>query len=147
MDITPLSIAVGKSNIQKHDDIVVTKKASIDTVKENDKQMSETVHNVAIDPNIGQNLDVVAGVQKDKNEAANKQLQQELKWAKDKQKMLNVKEVKLLQMREIAEQGKQLTSLDPKDLNRLNDRLDKLSEQVSAIDSDSKRTKDGRKLE
>ncbi|MBX4259223.1 hypothetical protein KTC96_12880 [Clostridium estertheticum] len=109
--------------------------------------MLETEHNVAIDPNIGQNLDVVAGVQKDKNEAANKQLQQELKWAKDKQKMLSVKEVKLLQMREIAEQGKQLTSLNPKEQNRLNDRLDTLAAQVSAIDSDSKRTKDGRKLE
>ncbi|MCB2356275.1 hypothetical protein [Clostridium estertheticum] len=89
--------------------------------------MTETEQSVSTDPNIGQNLDVVSGVQKDKNEAVNKQLQQELKWAKDKQKMLNVKEVKLLQMREIAEQGNQLTSLDQKELNRLNDRLDKLS--------------------
>ena len=77
----------------------------------------------------------------------NKQLQQEMKWAKDKQKMLNVKEVKLLQMREIAEQGKQVTSLNPQELRKLNDRLDKLAAQVSAIDSESRRTKDGRKLE
>ncbi|MBU3186010.1 hypothetical protein [Clostridium estertheticum] len=39
-------------------------------MKENDNQMAETVHNVARDPNIGQKLDVVAGVHKDKNEAA-----------------------------------------------------------------------------
>ncbi|MBU3111774.1 hypothetical protein [Clostridium lacusfryxellense] len=45
-------------------------------------------------------------------------------------------------MREIAEQGKQLTSLDQKELNRLNDRLDKLAAQVSAIDSNNKRTKE-----
>ncbi|MCB2356703.1 hypothetical protein [Clostridium estertheticum] len=61
--------------------------------------------------------------------------------------MLNVKEVKLLQMREIEEQGRQLNSLNPKEQNRLNDRLDTLAAQVSAIDSDSKRTKDRRKLE
>ena len=60
--------------------------------------------------------------------------------------MLNVKEVKLLQMREIAEQGKQLTSLNPKELNRLNDRLDTLAAQVSAIDSDSKMNKRWKKI-
>ncbi|MBU3159053.1 hypothetical protein KPL37_04680 [Clostridium frigoris] len=146
MDVAPLSIAVGQPNIQKGDDIVA-KETLTNVEKENDKQMTETVHNSAIDPNVGQNLDVVASVQKDKNDAANKQLQRELKWAKDKQQMLNVKEVKLLQMREIAEQGKQLTSLDQKELNRLNDRLGKLSAQVSAIDCESSRTKDGRKLE
>lgn len=147
MDIAVLSNVGNQSNIQRHDDTVVTKTIPTDALKENDKKTTGTVHSVAIDPNIGQNLDVVAGVQKDKNEAENKQLQQELKWAKDKQKMLNVKEVKLLQMREIAEQGRQLNSLNPKEQNRLNDRLDTLAAQVSAIDSDSKRTKDGRKLE
>ena len=146
MDITPLSMVGIQPKVQQSACIVVTNTTSIGTGKENDKQIIKKVHNAAIDPNTGQNLDVVAGVQRDKNEAENKQLQQELKWAKDKQKMLNVKEVKLLQMREIAEQGKQLTSLDQKELNRLNDRLDKLAAQVSAIDSDSRRTKDGKKL-
>jgi len=140
-------MVINQPKIQQHDDIVVTKTISIDTVKENDKQTTEKIHKVATDSNIGQNLDVVAGMQKDKKEEANKQLQQELKWAKDKQKMLNVKEVKLLQMREIAEQGKQLTSLDQKELNIINDRLNKLAVQVSAIDSESKRTKCGKKLE
>ncbi|MBU3186008.1 putative motility protein [Clostridium estertheticum] len=147
MDISPISILDIQTKVQQSADIEVTKITSIEKEKENDKQITEVVHNAAIDPNIGQNLDVVAGVQKDKNEAANKQLQQELKWAKDKQKMLNVKEVKLLQMREIAEQGNQLNSLNPKEQNRLNDRLDSLAAQVSAIESDSRRTKDGKKLE
>ncbi|MBU3198734.1 putative motility protein [Clostridium estertheticum] len=147
MDMSPMSFVDIQPKVQQSADIEVTRITSIDTVKENDKQIIDKLHNAAIDPNVGQNLDVVAGVQKDKNEAENKQLQQELKWAKDKQKMLNVKQVKLLQMREIEEQGRQLNSLNPKEQNRLNDRLDTLAAQVSAIDSDSKRTKDGRKLE
>ncbi|MBU3111771.1 YjfB family protein [Clostridium lacusfryxellense] len=146
MDIAPLSIVVNQSNIQHHVETELIKK-DMDTDKENDKKTTDKMNRFAIDTNLGQNLDVVAGVQKDKNDAANKQLQQELKWAKDKQQMLNVKEVKLLQMREIAEQGKQLNSLNPKEQNRLNDRLDTLAKQVSSIDSESRRTKSGRKLE
>lgn len=134
MDIALLSIAMNQSTIQQHTDTVVTKTA-MDTGK------------VAIDPNIGQNLDVIADKQMDKKEELHKQQQQEMKWAQDKQKMLNVKETKLLQMREIAEQGKQLTSLTPQDLRKLNHRLDKLAAQISAIDSDCRRTKDGKKLE
>ncbi|WP_298837124.1 YjfB family protein [Clostridium sp.] len=146
MDITPLSRVDIQTKVQQSAAIVVPKTTSIDIEKENDKQIIKSTHNVAIDANVGQNLDVVAGVQKDKNEAENKQLQQELKWAKDKQKMLNLKEVKLLQMREIEEQGRQLNSLNPKEQNRLNDRLDTLAAQVSAIESDSRRTKGGKKL-
>ncbi|MBX4269212.1 hypothetical protein [Clostridium estertheticum] len=108
--------------------------------------MIEKVHNAAIDSNIGQKLDVIADKQMDKKEEQHKQLHQEMKWEQDKQKMLNVKEVKLLQMREIAEQGKQV-AVNEQQLSNLNHRLDKLSAQVSAIDSESKRTKDGKKLE
>jgi hypothetical protein len=61
--------------------------------------------------------------------------------------MLNVKETKLLQMRSIAEQGKQLTSLTPLQLRNLNHRLDNLASQISAIDSDCRRTRDERKFE
>ncbi|MBW9170645.1 hypothetical protein K2F43_05430 [Clostridium estertheticum] len=49
-------------------------------------------------------------------------------------------------MREIAEQGKQVTVTEQQ-LRNLNHRLDNLVAQVSAIDSESKRTKDGKKLE
>ncbi|MBK5242743.1 MAG: hypothetical protein JJD95_16235 [Clostridium sp.] len=46
--------------------------------------------------------------------------------------MINVKETKLLQMRAIAEQGKQLNSITPLQLRNLNYRLDKLAAQVGA---------------
>ncbi|MBU3111773.1 hypothetical protein [Clostridium lacusfryxellense] len=72
MDIEPLSMVISQPHIQRRDDISVTKATSTDTAKENDKQIVEKIHNVAIDTNIGQNLDVVEGVQKDKNETANK---------------------------------------------------------------------------
>ena len=133
------------SNVQQRADKVESKTA-MGKGNENINQMIEKMHNAAKDPNIGQNLDVIADNQKDKKEELHKQLQQEIKWAQEKQKMLNLKEVKLLQMREIAEQGKQAV-VTPEQLRNLNHRLDKLAGQVSAIDSDSRRTRDGRKLE
>ncbi|MBX4265174.1 hypothetical protein [Clostridium estertheticum] len=131
--------------VQQHPDTIVMKTAT-ELGKEKDKQMIEKVHNAAIDFNVGQNLDVIVDRQMDKKEELHKQQHQEMKWAQDKQTMLNVKEVKLLQMREIAEQGKQVTVTEQQ-LSNLNHRLDKLAEQVSAIDSESSRTKDGKKLE
>ncbi|MCB2294293.1 YjfB family protein [Clostridium algoriphilum] len=145
MEIAPLSMVMNQSKVQKRDDIVAGETA-MDTVKENVNTMIEKIHNISIDPNIGRNLDVIADKQMDKKEELHKQLQQEMKWAQDRQKMLNVKEVKLLQMREIAEQGKQ-AAVTPQELKKLDDRLDKLAAQVSAIDSESRRTKDGKKLE
>jgi hypothetical protein len=139
MDIAALSKA------QQRADIIETKTA-MDTGKENHNQVIEKTHIDAIDPNIGQNLDVTADNQMDKKEELHKQLQLEIKWAKEKQILLNLKELKLLQMREIAEQGKQAV-VTPLQLRNLNHRLDKLATQVSAIDSDSRRTRDGKKLE
>ena len=139
MDIAALS------KVQQRTDIVETE-AAMDTGKENHNQMIEKPHNDAIDPNVGQNLDVVADKQIDKKGELHKQLQREIKWAKEKQILLNVKESKLLLMREIAEQGKQV-GVTPLQLRNLNHRLDKLAAQVSAIDSDSRRTRDGKKLE
>jgi len=54
--------------------------------------------------------------------------------------------VKMLQIREIEEQGKQLRGLNPQEQNKLNDRLNTLEVQVSVLDSNSRRTKDGEKL-
>ncbi|MBU3155074.1 hypothetical protein [Clostridium estertheticum] len=147
MDISGISMEVSLPIVQQHPDAVVMKTdTGKDLGKENDKQMIEKVHNDAIDSNSGQNLDVIADKQMDKKEELHKQQQQEMKWAQDNQKMLNVKEVKLLQMREIAEQGKQV-AVTEQQLSNFNHRLDKLAPQVSAIDSESKRTKDGKKLE
>jgi hypothetical protein len=145
MDISALSKGMTQPMIQERADKVEMKTAT-DTEKENDDPMIEKPHNDAVDPNVGQNLDVVADKQMDKMEELHKQLQQEIKWAQEKQKLLNLKEVKLLQMREIAEQGKQVV-VTPQQLRNLNHRLDKLAAQVSAIDSDSRRTRDGQKLE
>ncbi|MGK0466302.1 hypothetical protein [Clostridium sp.] len=139
MDIAALS------KVQQRADIVETEVA-MDTGKENNNPMIEKTHIDAIDPNIGQKLDVVADKQIDKKGELHRQLQQEIKWAQEKQKLLKLKEVKLLQMREIAEQGKQVV-VTPLQLRNLNNRLDKLAAQVSAIDSDCRRTRDGEKLE
>lgn len=139
MDIAALS------RVQQRADIVEAKMA-MDTGVKNNNPIIEKTHIDAKDPNIGQNLNVIADDQMDKKEELHKQLQQEIKWAKEKQILLNLKEVKLLQMREIAEQGKQAV-VTPLQLRNLNHRLDKLAAQVSAIDSDSRRTRDGRNLE
>ena len=53
----------------------------------------------------------------------------------------------MLQIREIEEQGKQLRGLTIQEQKKLNDSLNSLEAQVSAIDSDSRRTKDGKKLQ
>lgn len=145
MDISALSMEMNQPKIQQYHGRVLLK-TDMDTGKENDNQIKEKRKNDVIDPNIGQNLDVIADKQMDKKEELHKQQQQEMKWAQEKQKMLNLKEVKLLQMREIAEQGKQV-AVTEQQISNLNHRLDKLAAQVSAIDSESKRTKDGKKLE
>ncbi|MGH4125760.1 MAG: hypothetical protein ACREV6_22850 [Clostridium sp.] len=82
----------------------------------------------------------------DEKEELKQELQQQLEWVQYRQNMLGIIEAKLLQMREIAEQGKQV-AVTPQQLRNLNHRLDKLAAQVSAIDSDSRRTKGGKKLE
>ena len=146
MDIAALSNVMSQPRIQQHAGTVAIETA-MDIEKEHGSPILDKIRNDAIDSNIGQILDVIADKQMDKNEERHLQLQQEMKWAREKQTMLNVKETKLLQMRSIAEQGKQLNSLTPLQLRNLNHRLDKLAAQVSAIDSDSRRTKDGRKLE
>lgn len=139
MDIAALSM------VQERASNVILKTA-IDTGKENTNQIKEKIYTVATDPNLEQNLDVIADKQMDKKEELHKRQQLELKWAQEKQTMLNVKETKLLQMRSIAEQGKQV-GVTPQELRKLNHRLDNLAAQVSAIDSESSRTKDGKKLE
>ena len=145
MDITPLSMAMSQPKVQQHEATVAMETAK-DIEKEHGNPILDKIRNDAINQNIGRNLDVIADNQMDKKEELHKQLQLEINWAKEKQILLNLKEVKLLQMREIAEQGKQV-SVTPLQLRNLNHRLDKLAAQVSAIDSDSRRTKDGEKLE
>ena len=83
MDISALSFEMIESNVKAAGIAVIN--THMDTGKENDSQKTEKIHNVATDPNIGQNLDVVAVEQKDRNEELNRKQQQELKWIQERQ--------------------------------------------------------------
>jgi len=124
MDITALSMGMSLSNVKESVRVEVTKTAK-GAVKEN----------IAVDHNIGQNLDVIAVAQKDKKEETNRKQQQELQWAKDKQQMMSIKETKMLQMREIGQAMQ--SKLTPQELKKLDDRLNSLAVQINAIDMDN----------
>ena len=70
-------------------------------------------------------------------EELEKKLKEELQWIKYRQRMLDVVEEKLTKMKNIAEQAKE-KSLTERELSELNIELNNLSEQVKAIDSESK---------
>jgi hypothetical protein len=71
------------------------------------------------------------------------ELKQELQWVQYRQKMLNIIEEKLLQMRLLTEDAK-VGNLSLKELEVLNGRLKNLAAQVRAIDSESRRAEDGK---
>ncbi|MBX4265173.1 hypothetical protein [Clostridium estertheticum] len=82
----------------------------------------------------------------DEKEELKQEMQQQLEWVEYRQKMLDIIEVKLLQMREIMEQGKE-ENLSSEEIEVLNAKLNNLASQVNAIDSESGITKDARILE
>ncbi|MBX4269210.1 YjfB family protein [Clostridium estertheticum] len=59
MDIAALSMVMSQSRVQQDAGIAVMKMA-MDTGKENATQMTDMMKNVAIDTNVGQNLDTWA---------------------------------------------------------------------------------------
>jgi hypothetical protein len=59
MDIGILSMVMSQSRVQENVGIAVMKMA-MDTGKENAAQITEIVKNVTGDPNLGNNLDVIA---------------------------------------------------------------------------------------
>ncbi|HEY8889394.1 MAG TPA: YjfB family protein [Clostridium sp.] len=59
MDIGALSMVMSQSKVKESAGIAVMKMA-IDTGKETATQMTEMTKNLAVDPNVGQNLDVWA---------------------------------------------------------------------------------------
>jgi len=67
------------------------------------------------------------------------ELQQELQWVKYRQKMLDMMEEKLMEMKLLAEQAKQI-NMSSEELEIINNRLNNLASQVRAIDSESRRT-------
>jgi len=59
MDIGALSMIMSQSKVQQSAGIAVMKMA-MDTGKETGTQLTDMMKNVAIDPNVGQNLDTWA---------------------------------------------------------------------------------------
>jgi hypothetical protein len=82
----------------------------------------------------------------DEKEELKQKLEQELQWVQYRQKMLDIIEEKLLQMKLLAEQAKQ-DNLTARELEALNARINDLAAQVRALDTESRRTEDGRILE
>ena len=72
-------------------------------------------------------------------EELKEELDQELEWVKYRQKMLDIMQGKLLQMRELAEQAKQ-ENLTAGELESINTKINNLVAQVRAIDSESRKT-------
>lgn len=82
----------------------------------------------------------------DEREELKHELEKELQWVQYRQKMLDIIDEKLLQMKQLAEQAKE-ENLSPIELKVLNDRLNNLAEQVRALDSESRKMEDGKILE
>lgn len=57
MDIAMLSMIISQSRVQQDAGIAVMKMA-MDTGKENATQMTEMIKNVAVDPNLGNHIDI-----------------------------------------------------------------------------------------
>lgn len=57
MDIAELSIVMSQSRVQQSAGIQLAK-MTMDTQKENANQMTEMISNYAVDPNLGNHLDV-----------------------------------------------------------------------------------------
>lgn len=72
-------------------------------------------------------------------EELKEELDQELEWVKYRQKMLDIMQGKLLQMRELAEQAKQ-ENLTAGELESINTKINNLVAQVRALDSESRKT-------
>lgn len=82
----------------------------------------------------------------DEIEELKQELEQELQWVQYRQKMLDIIEEKLLQMKQIAGQAKE-ENLSPIELEVFNERLNNLGEQVRALDSESRKMEYGKILE
>ncbi len=74
----------------------------------------------------------------DEKEELKKELEQELQWVQYRQKMLDIMEEKLLQMKELAQQAKD-NNLSPEEIAVLNAKLNRLAAQVNALDEESRK--------
>lgn len=86
------------------------------------------------------------GIGMDEKEELKQELEQELQWVRYRQKMLDIIEEKLLQMKPMAEQAKD-GELSLTEIDVLNNKLNNLAAQVRAIHGESRKMEDGRILE
>ena len=107
MDVAALSMVMSQAKVQESAGIAVMKMA-MDTGKDNATKVTEMMTNAAINPNIGQIFDAMAQLQMNEKEELIQELQQELQWVKYRQKMLDMMEEKLMEMKLLAEQAKQI---------------------------------------
>lgn len=82
----------------------------------------------------------------DERKELKKELEQELQWIQYRQKILDIIEEKLLEMKQLAERVKQ-GNLTTSEIKTLNAKVNDLVLQVKALDSESRRIEDGRILE
>lgn len=82
----------------------------------------------------------------DEREELKQELEQELQWIKYRQRILDIIDYKLLQMRQLAEMAKQ-ENITAGELEAINVRLNDLATQVRALDSESRKNEDGKILE
>lgn len=75
-----------------------------------------------------------------------KELELELQWVQYRQKMLDIIEEKLQEMRKIAEEAKQ-DDFTTGEFKELNAKLNNLAAQVRALDGESRGTEDRKILE
>lgn len=78
-------------------------------------------------------------------EELKQELEQELEWVKYRQRMLDIMEAKLLQMTKLAEQAKK-ENFTTEEVEVINNKLNSLSAQIRALDSESRKTEDGKIL-
>ncbi|AJH01324.1 hypothetical protein LF65_04795 [Clostridium beijerinckii] len=82
----------------------------------------------------------------DEREELKKELEKELQWIKYRQRILNIIDQKLLQMRLLTEKAKQ-GNLTIGEMEAINVRLNDLATQVRALDSESRKNEGGKILE
>lgn len=82
----------------------------------------------------------------DENYEFKQELEQELQWVKYRMKMLDIMDEKLLQIKLLSEQAKN-DNFTEEEREVLNTRLNDLVTQVKALDSESRRSEDGKILE
>ncbi|MFT8344006.1 MAG: hypothetical protein ABF652_21570 [Clostridium beijerinckii] len=77
----------------------------------------------------------------DEREKLKRELEAELQWVKYRMRMLDIIEGKLLRMRNMAEEAKDL-NLSEDEIKSINTEINSLAEQVRALDGESRKFND-----